>query len=382
MLEVNINMIYNDKQIESGGDALSKNRVIWLDFARALAILSVVIMHCTEHVFNMDFDALGNMRIAFQLFRDACFILGRLGVPAFLMISGCLLLPRDYTDSKKVLSFYKKNLLPLLITSEVWIVIYGIRHFVRGTEGYGILALLEEMFFLKTNEMSHMWYIPMIIGMYFIIPFLSNAVRNIKGKALWIPVSIVLVATFAFNFLKALNEAFGWGISFNTVVDMTFLGGTYGVYLIMGLMIQRGDFKKIRTPILLAVSLISFALTVYTSFGLRSIDYSYRLWYDVPGIWITSVCTVELISRVDFSHGFLNRLSSAAASVSALSFGMYFIHLPLIIDFGPVLDNIGLPEPVMVMIYTVIVFILSYLIAFVISKIPVVKRLMLNIKSK
>lgn len=377
-----MNMIYNNKQIEPGGDTLSKNRVIWLDFARALAILSVVIMHCTEHVFNMDFDALGNMRIAFQLFRDAFFILGRLGVPAFLMITGCLLLPRDYTDSKKVLSFYKKNLLPLLITSEVWIVIYGIRHFVRGTEGYGILALLEEMFFLKTNEMSHMWYIPMIIGMYFIIPFLSNAVRNIKGKALWIPVSIVLVATFAFDFLKALNEAFGWGISFNTVIDMTFLGGTYGVYLIMGLMIQRGDFKKIRTPILLAASLISFALTVYTSFGLRGIDYSYRLWYDVPGICIASVCTVELISRVDFSHGPLNRLSSAAASVSALSFGMYFIHLPLIIDFGPVLDNIGLPEPVMVMIYTVIVFSLSYLIAFVISKIPVVKRLMLNIKSK
>mgnify|MGYP000697734088 CR=1 FL=1 len=45
--------------------------------------------------------------------------LSTLGVPLFLMISGYLLLDRDYTK-ERTLTFFKRNLLPLVVSYEIF----------------------------------------------------------------------------------------------------------------------------------------------------------------------------------------------------------------------------------------------------------------------
>lgn len=362
---------------------MPKSRIVWLDFVRSFAIFSVVVVHCTERIYNMDFEGLQSLSTASGLFRDALCFFGRLGVPVFIMLSGYLLLQRDYSDSKKIAAFYKHNLVPLLVTSEVWIVIYAIRHFVKGDEDYAFLDLIKEMLFLNSNAMSHMWYIPMIIGIYFIIPFLANAVRNIGGRVMWVPVCIAFAAVYVLPFLSALGEVFGWEYLPKTYIDKTFIGGTYGIYLIMGLMLRRGAFRKIKAPVLMLAIAASFGLCVWILFGLRTeYDYSFRLWYDSPFILIASVSVVELIGRIDFESKSLKRLAPAAACLSSISFGVYFIHKPLSEDLGFIPDSMNISEPYKAVIYTALIFALSCLIAFAVSKIPVAKKILLNIKSK
>lgn len=65
------------------------NRVIWLDFARAFAIICVIITHVTERVYTMNADWMLQASIGTRVYAYFLFTLGRLGVPIFLFLTGC-----------------------------------------------------------------------------------------------------------------------------------------------------------------------------------------------------------------------------------------------------------------------------------------------------
>ena len=68
-----------------------KERIFYYDFLRAFAIIAVIICHSDLFFGSLDTP----LRIIAQMtFHD----IGRIGVPIFLMISGALLLNRDYKN--------------------------------------------------------------------------------------------------------------------------------------------------------------------------------------------------------------------------------------------------------------------------------------------
>lgn len=97
---------------------MTKSRKIWLDVVRATAILCVVLCHSVEAFYRP--VLLGQLQVSFPLWNieNLLFTVGRMGVPLFLATTGALILPRDYPD---VSAFYKKSLLPLFLTTEIWI---------------------------------------------------------------------------------------------------------------------------------------------------------------------------------------------------------------------------------------------------------------------
>ena len=85
-----------------------KTRIRWIDLARAVAILLVVLCHATESVYQLNLENMTSLSFQSRVFGFACFTAGRLGVPLFLMITGSLLLSRDY-DNDRIKSFWIKN---------------------------------------------------------------------------------------------------------------------------------------------------------------------------------------------------------------------------------------------------------------------------------
>ena len=73
-----------------------KERIFYYDVLRAFAIIAVIICHV-----DMFFGPLTSQTqvIAQMTFHD----IGRIGVPIFLMISGALLLNRDYPDFRPII---------------------------------------------------------------------------------------------------------------------------------------------------------------------------------------------------------------------------------------------------------------------------------------
>lgn len=66
----------------------NKKRIYYLDIARTFAIISVVLCHSVELIYNMNLKGWLNLSIKSQIYRTIVFTVGReLGVPIFLLIS-------------------------------------------------------------------------------------------------------------------------------------------------------------------------------------------------------------------------------------------------------------------------------------------------------
>ncbi len=361
-----------------------KNRIAGIDLARALAIAAVLFVHTAERSFAGSPAELYASDTAMLVLRNSCIALGRLGVPLFLMISGYLLLDRDYSSSKKIFAFYRRSLLPLIVTAEVWTVIYGVVNFANGVSGYDFLSLLREMFFFQSSRFSHMWYIPMIIGLYIAVPFVSNALKNISASAIAVPAAVIFAAGFVFDFIEIFGDALDLGFGagdIGTLLDKTFLGGVYGLYLVMGLLIKRGDFSRFKTPAAAALAAVCLAGTVAAMTGFAAKGYDLHLWYNFPPLFISSVCIMLLVCRAGESHSCPPRMISAAKSVAAVSFGMFFIHKPLQDTLSPLFRSVSHPALNFLLSFAAL-FAASYLIALLLSKIPYVNAVLLNIKQK
>ena len=366
-------------ETEQGGRTVKK-RIAWLDFARSLAIFSVVVVHSLEMVYKLEFNDMMKIGEVSLIFRDIVFTFGRTGVPIFLALTGFLLLDRDFSTSDKILKFYKKNLLPLWLTTVIWIVIYFIAGVLKGTMEADFVGLLKDVLFLRTYLMGHMWYMPMIIGIYVALPFVSNAIKNISSKVLAIPYCIVLFLYFVFSLISVLENSFGFDLELERKLDTTFLGGTYGVYIIFGLFCKRGDLKKIKTPVVWAISALGFVFTAFMIWLSNSRGYDFHLWYDFPGIFLASMFAFEGFSRMKLESKAAKLATPLVTQISVVSLGMYFIHKPIINDISSFIVGLGFGRGITLVILVAVAFVSSFVIAFIISKIPVVKKLLLFIK--
>lgn len=57
-----------------------KERIVWLDNIRAIAILGVLLVHSTEYIYRMNLDGLKSLSIQSFLFAEITFTLGSANV--------------------------------------------------------------------------------------------------------------------------------------------------------------------------------------------------------------------------------------------------------------------------------------------------------------
>ena len=158
---------------------MGKTRVEWIDLVRAIAILTVLYIHATDGIYIISSDAIMNYTVFSRVFDFASLFIGRVGVPFFLMITGYLLLDRAYND-ERVRKFWEKNCKGLIIVTIIWAAIYAVSlQFITVGSSTVNFAEAGNLFF------SHMWYMPMIIGMYLSMPFVSAALEKFSSNTIW-----------------------------------------------------------------------------------------------------------------------------------------------------------------------------------------------------
>ena len=220
-------------------------RIEWIDFCRALAIILVILCHTSEHYYHFVLTGEAQAPSLSWLFQNTTFSMGRIGVPLFLMISGTLLLSREYKSPKQ---FYEKNLLPLLVTTLTWIIVNYLFQSYYESNPLNLQTFLYELFMLKKLSLSHMWYMPVILGIYLVIPFLSCLANNgyFKLKNTLIPLIVALVIYFLIPTLNLiLSVNFPPFDKFTTQMDSATLGGYYVFYVIIGYILVKYKFLKI-----------------------------------------------------------------------------------------------------------------------------------------
>lgn len=309
---------------------MKEKRFPWIDNIRTLAVFCVVLCHCVDsNYYWVIFGLTDPPSLQSWLFQTAAFLLGRMGVPLFLMLSGRLLLSKSREPAK----FYRHSLLPLLATCEIWIVIYYFFSLRLNQTSFDLGEFIDWILLFKNTTFNHTWYLYTILGIYLAVPFLAVVVKTFSLRQMALPLIVVFFANFIFPiyniFAGEINSSLH---DVSTMLDLSFLGGTYGFYLIFGYYVGNGAsfINKIKSRFLAAVFAISFLSCIALEYYLYSNSYFHSdalLWYQSPFILVCSLCIFELIRRLKFQH-------RACTFLAKISFGIYLLHNLFLTSFN------------------------------------------------
>lgn len=313
------------------GRTLNENRIFWLDAARAAAIILICLNHAVNRAYATSTGQaaeFAEIPLASTVFKTLMYVITKLGVPLFLMISGALLLKKNITDSDGVKRFYKNNLLKLFITAEIWYVIvfffkaYSVIASGEMTVSYTAYSLFSTLLFVNQITYTSMWYMPMIICVYLVIPFMCMIRDKINLKTALVPLAVLLYASFIIPTIDSFANVLGKERPH--LADAVVTLSPYFIFVIAGYLISRGYLEKLKSLFVVLGFSLSFLLTCAFQMYIYSTETDLALPYNDMGVLVSSVFLFELIRR--FSEK-LKKLERSVGYLSRISFGIYCVHM-------------------------------------------------------
>ena len=317
-------------------DTIARNqgRIRYIDLARAIAIISITFNHAVNRSFAIYQGTAAEMH-AFPFWlsalKTALYIFSRVGVPIFLMITGALLLPRDY-EGGKWKRFMKHNWLQLLITTEIWLVIMywylqlapnSILH-TRGIVQC-LIHFVCTLLFIEPVSMASMWYMYMILCVYLLIPLFSVGIKRLSPIYYAVPICLAVVSKFVMTDFNMLYGGLkGAYTSVSMELSASSLFSFYAVYLFAGYFISKGLLSRVKSGVILIGSMAAFLVLCgfqYWLFG-RSIDQIASYSSFLLLVW--AVLLFELLRRAKIKDGLM---AKGTAKLAEISFGIYFVHI-------------------------------------------------------
>lgn len=325
-----------------------------LDLIKLIAILMVIMIHESSPLFaNIDRDVWNGVNLYESI--------SRASVPLFFMVSGALLINKRH-DLSDVTSRIKRVLIPLII----WSVIYLTYYSIPSHEKVNFYSLLSK------PAAGHLWYVYALIPVYLLAPILSYLYKNSSHNfklyciCIWIAGSILI---------PSLND---YGLTLSAYFDLSFLG-LYGGYFFLGAFLKETVGNSINKKSIITLMLIGFIISSLAIYALTSHALSrsgsptpvFYNNYSIP-VFASAVFLFCFITNLRLTPSTM--LGKALSANSNIVFGIYMVHM-LIINIhlsSGLFPNfsttyIGIPT------LTLMVYIISFLICMLISKIKVLK---------
>lgn len=348
---------------------MEKKRYLEYDIMRILACFCVIMIHTA--VFDQGllwgYDTLSGQSIKIWG------VLSRWAVPCFVMLSGMMILPK--AEEITIRELMINRVVRMLGSYIAWSCVYSFYNTY-------ILEIIYSTSKFKTfidgcfSGEIHMWYLPVLAGLYLISPVLAVLIKNLKPK--WTFCWLVGLLTFSsiIPFIKLLNIKFVSQIvsSITGYMDVQFLGG-WTLYFVLGYYIQMHEFSVKERRIGYALGLIGFAFTFFATiiYCLLIGKPMGVLSYEYPNIYLYSVGVIlffkEKVSQIHISP----KGEKLIQGLSKLTFGIYLIHVLLLKIWYALGVNMQIAHPLIsVPIVALVVFISAGVIIWFIRKIPIV----------
>ena len=302
------------------------NRIFWVDCARFVAILMVVLTHAHEQ-----------SNVSNETMKSLLYCFDRIGVPIFFMLSGGLILPKIH--SIPVLSFYRKRIPQFIILLVTYSVLSNTVHGV--TNGEGLLAAFTSSV-IKYNGIYpanygvavQLWFMYSIIQLYLIAPFLSRLISKLETS----DIIILLLLCVLFSFIKhtILVADPDWKVLIRMGDDFT---GPYIAYFLTGYLIMNrewdlhGMLKNKIFNIMLLITPVVIVMSIEQEHG--KMIHAFHWYTSSFFIYVSSVGVICLIKVV--CEGKNNKVIS---TLGEYSFGIYLIHF-VFISFALLLSTLA-----------------------------------------
>ncbi len=333
----------------------TNQRIIFVDFIRAIACLLVIFVHSSENFYAADSSGLaGNMSMLanesnrfWVSFYDG--FLSRTCVPLFMIVSAFLLVPMK--PGVSMVDFYKHRFSRILPPTIIFMLLYAVLPLL-----WGGMSWEQSFNDLKTipwnfpSMAGHLWFMYPLISLYIIIPIVSPWLQNSKAKDELIFIGLFSISCFMpwvhrFVTPEILGECFWNGFGM-----LWYCSGYLG-YLVLAHYIRfhlNWPRKKRFT-----VGLICFlAGSIFTGWS---------FWYKgVPGInietpmleWAWEFCTPNVLCATFgafllFTCIELKKTPKIIALIADLSFGIYLIHMFFLSNIAPLFINGDVANPIL-----------------------------------
>lgn len=319
-----------------------------ISILRLLATLSVVIIHISGpevvklgKISNFDWNVAN--------FYDS---ISRYAVPVFFMISGALLLGREF----EIKDFLKNRLGKIIPPFLFWSFFYSLTNrYVFTHETFSISKVIRDVFY---GSEYHLWFVYTLIGVYLISPIFQKWIHFSKQNdikyflIIWIVTLFLTIPGVAIYFPK-INFAYFSG----------FLG-----YFILGFYLNK--YVKSSNLVSYLLILIGVGITFFGTYyfsNKNNVFYDYFYEYLSVNALLVSSGVFMVFTKIKNINDNIKPLLS---KVNECSFGIYLIH-PLVINIFAVLGVFAYSiNPLIdILILSLTCFLLSFIVVFVIKKI-------------
>ncbi len=170
---------------------MTANSLVWADRLRNLATVLVIAIHISAPIAHQ-YPHFDTWQWWAANWWDA---LGRPAVNMFVMLSGFLLLGKDYETG----AFIQKRFTRVLIPALAWMVAYLFYGYLAkndpATLGQALLKIVQG------PVHYHLWFIYLILGLYLLYPILRPWVRQASDRDFWYFFTGCIVGTWLFKIL-------------------------------------------------------------------------------------------------------------------------------------------------------------------------------------
>lgn len=334
-----------------------------IDMLKSIAIFGVLTIHAT-------FGGLASSVASGDWFAAVFWgSLVRASVPIFLMCSGALLL-----DPKKELPLsvlYRKNLLRILVALFFWATAYKFYGLLVSDSGFSFQNIVQSIKEVLTFQHEfHLYYLHIMILVYVFLPITRIITAGATKQqlryllAVWFVLGIVYPITMAFWPFTLLS-----GIPLQWMINMSYSAMGYGI---LGYYLTNCAARKTRSYLLL---FFCGFLCVFGGTAAMSIHEGtlYQLFWEgmSPGVCFMAAGLFGAVTTL-FRSG---KRYLAAEKISSASFCTYLVH----VFFLNVFTSLGftvslLPCLISIPILVLVIFLCSYAVSLVLSRIPVVNK--------
>lgn len=337
-------------------------RRVYFDWLRVAAALAVMMIHvCAQHWYDTDVDG-----AAWRTF-DVIDSLASCAVPVFVMISGALFLDREIPLSK-ILSKYCLRLLAAYV---VWSLIYAL------LEGKTLAATVA----LTLRGRYHMWFLPMIMGLYLCIPFFKVLAEEEKRLRYF----LLLAGIFAFllpglsNLVKdfapaRVSRLWGDAYSFIDKMKLQFVLG-YTAFFLGGRYLDRLSLSRKQRGVIYVLGLLGWVCTiVLNAASARETGRANAKYIDDFAPCMPAEAAAVFTWFKYHVRG--EKGSALAARLAKYSFGAYLVHVLVLDQLDKLLglNTLSFHPLLSVPAVWAAAAVLSFGISALLHQIPIVKK--------
>lgn len=304
-------------------------RIFYFDVLRAIAILSVILLHAfssNKKFVVADYCMMPSMN---WFATDFVLICLRVGVPLFFILSGALLLGRDWT----IKSFLKKRIprisLPMLfwgfVLSLFMIAMCYIFNltYINSFSLKSIASYILNAYLANSPGFYQYWFFWAMLGVYFIMPIFNKWICNSDLKELEYFLVIWLV-TCLFEFTL--------GIDFP--IKLNYFVSPIGL-VVLGYYLRHTERKFLNNPYISLLMVIgSCLIMMIISYLLSSpkeiyVFDQYSILIAIEAIGLVTLC--KNFNKLNVNFNFIKNPQSKFRKLISLiaeySYGMFLIHV-------------------------------------------------------